>query len=105
MNAKKIYREIEMDFRTLAGSCSIAIVLHVRARTYVYPPLTNFYFRLTLKPFISVWKGTMGARAELQVNAFSTNTGNVVMCFKVTGMLGPPVRYKFLLLASYRYHW
>ena len=24
-----------------------------------------------------------------------------VMCFKVTGMLGPPVRYKYLLLAIY----
>ena len=23
------------------------------------------------------------------------------MCFKVTGMLGPPVRYKYLLLAIY----
>ena len=45
-------------------------------RPYVYPPLANFYFCLVLKPF-SVHEGTMGAIAELQVDAFSTNTGNV----------------------------
>ena len=45
-------------------------------RPYVYPPLANFYFCLVLKPF-SVHKGAMGAIAELQVDAFSTNTGNV----------------------------
>ncbi len=52
--------------------------LEIRAsvRPYVYPPLTNFYFRLALKPF-SVWKVTMGAIAELQVDAFSKHTGNV----------------------------
>ncbi len=49
--------------------------LEIRA-DILHPPLTNFYFRLTLKPF-SVWKVTMGAIAELQVDAFSTNTGNV----------------------------
>ena len=60
--------------------CSLWLEIRacVRAcvRAYVYPPLANFYFCLVLKPF-SVHKGTMGAIAELQVDAFSTNTGNV----------------------------
>ncbi len=44
----------------------------------VYLTLANFYFCLVLKP-LSVYKGTMGAIAELQVDAFSTNKyrGNV----------------------------
>ncbi len=53
--------------------CNIACV-----RLYVYPPLANFYFSLALKPF-SVGKVTMGAIAELQVDAFSKNTGNVCL--------------------------
>ncbi len=48
----------------------------IRRSSDVYPPLTNFYLRLTLKSF-GVWKVTMGAIAELQVDAFSKHTGNV----------------------------
>ena len=35
-----------------------------RERLYVYPPLANLYFRLSLKLF-SVWKVTMGAGCRL----------------------------------------
>ncbi len=62
--------------------------------------LTNFFFRLTLKPF-SVWKVTMGAIAELQVDAFSTNTGNVFQSHqyvRATGTIQVNVAH---LLASY----
>ena len=72
-----------MDFRIYPGRVYHgSLWLEIRAsvrpsvRPYVYPPLANFYFCLVLKPF-SVHKGTMGAIAELQVDAFSTNTGNV----------------------------
>jgi hypothetical protein len=40
--------------------------LEIRAsvRAYVYPPLTNFYFRLALKPF-SAWKVTIRSNSRV----------------------------------------
>ena len=60
-------------------------------RPYVYPPLTNFYFRLALKPF-SAWKVTMGAIAELQVDAFSKYTGNVFQSHRYVSATDTRVR-------------
>ena len=81
--APRRFTSREMDFRIYPGrvyhiwySSSLWLEIRASVRPYVYPPLANFYFCLVLKPF-SVHEGTMGAIAELQVDAFSTNTGNV----------------------------
>jgi hypothetical protein len=68
----------DLSWKSVPSSLWLEIRACVRAcvRTNVYPPLTNFYFRLGLKP-VSVWKVTMGAIAELQVDAFLKHTGNV----------------------------
>jgi hypothetical protein len=65
-----------MDFKDLSWKSEAWSWKFVRpsvrpcVRTYVYPPLTNLYFRLALKPF-SVWKVTMGAVHVYTVHVYT----------------------------------
>ena len=57
----------------------LRVPVHVVRRPFIHL-FANFYVLLSLKPF-SVCKiistVTMGAKAELQVDTFSTNTGHM----------------------------